>query len=115
MSRVDAQKVSPYLAPTNALDDGARAVTITTAMRLPRNTILCFTLALGALFAGCGDQPEQDVEATPVGSVLTGKTTNPESYFEKVEEGNKARQNEQQYVSPFEREEPGRGALNERY
>lgn len=85
------------------------------AMRLPRNTILCSFLILGALFAGCGDQPEQDVEATPVGSVLSGETKDPESYLEKVEKGNKARQQEQQYVSPFDREEPGRGALNERY
>lgn len=82
------------------------------AMRLPQNTMFYSILTIGALLAGCGDQPEQDVEATPVGSVLSGKTTNPETYFEKVEEGNKARQQEQQYVSPFEREEPGRGAIN---
>ncbi|MEO0796966.1 MAG: hypothetical protein AAFX93_17550 [Verrucomicrobiota bacterium] len=83
-------------------------------MRLPLTT----TISLAALclgFVGCGDQPEQDVTATPVGSLLTGETKDPESYLEKVEEGNKARQNEQQYVSPFDREEPGRGALQERY
>ncbi|GHB90835.1 hypothetical protein [Cerasicoccus arenae] len=84
-------------------------------MRLSLTVSLLLLTAHCALFTGCGDQPENDVEATPVGSVLTGKTTDPESYLEKVEEGNKARQNEQQYVSPFQREEPGRAGLNERY
>jgi len=76
-----------------------------------------FSLAVGALWllVGCADEPEREVTATPVGSVLTGETDDPETYFRKVEEGNKARQNEQQYVSPFEREEPGRTGLTDRY
>lgn len=81
-------------------------------MRLPPLTYLSAIILAATLLAGCSDQPETDVQATPVGSVLSGKTDNPESYFEKVEEGNKARQEEQQYVSPFDREEPGRGGLN---
>ncbi|MGE9297252.1 MAG: hypothetical protein ACQKBV_13295 [Puniceicoccales bacterium] len=74
-------------------------------------------LAVGAalVFTGCADEPENDVKATPVGSVLTGETKDPEAYFEKVEQGNKARQEQQQYVSPFDREEPGKSGLTERY
>ncbi|WP_309382177.1 hypothetical protein [Cerasicoccus frondis] len=75
----------------------------------------CLTLGV-FLFAGCGDEPEKDIEATPVGSVLTGETTTTEGYLKKVEAGNKARQHEQSYESPFDREEPGQtGLQGDRY
>jgi len=84
-------------------------------MRLSLNQFRILA-AGGVLFlAGCADEPEKEVTATPVGSVLTGETRDPETYFDKVEQGNKARQDEQQYVSPFDREEPGRSGLTERY
>lgn len=70
---------------------------------------------LGLTFTGCSDQPETQVRATPVGSVLTGETRDPDDYLEQVEAGNKARQQEQQYKSAFDREEPGATALQRRY
>lgn len=81
-------------------------------MRMPLIISSCLT-AGAVFFSACGNEPERDIEATPVGSVLTGKTTTTEGYLEKVEEGNKARQREQSYESPFNREEPGRAALND--
>ncbi|WP_309400740.1 hypothetical protein [Cerasicoccus maritimus] len=83
-------------------------------MRMPLIISTCLTV--GALFfTACGDEPEKDIEATPVGSVLTGETETAEGYLKKVEEGNKARQQEQAYESPYDREEPGRTGLTDRY
>jgi lipoprotein len=56
--------------------------------------ILKMVLAVSTLsaFAGCSaiDTVESDAKRTPIGSVVTGETTDADSYMKRVSERNKA-------------------------